>query len=351
MIARKGGLIVALEGLCPEGGEPQLGFLRELSTGLPLRSGGLSRQDQLAFETFLSPLKARGGPIAAVLSDKQRGLVPAVAALFPDLPHQFCQSPSLRNLAEPLASADQAFKVTLRKALRTEIGEWIRTENESDPTPGVGTVTGLLPSADPTPTEEARAAPETGAAPEPGGRLASSVDSAAPPSAAETLAPPSDAPRPDRQNQVVIALLRRIRSLLTLEGRPPFRLAGVELYTRVIELTELIRELLGHPADPRLRAVLNGLDRVLPAFAGSAQELQQGAQWLTEIAKILQEPIEGSLSGEQVAGHLEARLAELQAIPLVSRDGSVSRSPPDSHPQLRFGPLPLLRRPAAAPDP
>src|SRR5712691_11721570 len=36
---QQGGLIVALDGLAPQGGEPQIWFIRELSSGLTLRSG------------------------------------------------------------------------------------------------------------------------------------------------------------------------------------------------------------------------------------------------------------------------------------------------------------------------
>src|SRR5262245_25082876 len=36
---QQGGLIIALDGLAPQGGEPQIWFIRDLSTGLTLRSG------------------------------------------------------------------------------------------------------------------------------------------------------------------------------------------------------------------------------------------------------------------------------------------------------------------------
>ncbi len=65
---------MALDGLEPEAGEPQLWFIRELSTGLTLRSGWLSRQTQGAFD-----------------------------------------------LAKPLSDAE--FKTELRKAVREQIGE------------------------------------------------------------------------------------------------------------------------------------------------------------------------------------------------------------------------------------
>ena len=53
LVDEQGGLIIALDGLQPEAGEPQLWVIRELSTGLTLRSGWLSRQTQDAFEDFL----------------------------------------------------------------------------------------------------------------------------------------------------------------------------------------------------------------------------------------------------------------------------------------------------------
>src|SRR5262249_18530244 len=74
MAQQQGGLIIALDGLAPQGGEPQIWFIRELTSGLTLRSGWLSQQDQTTFEAFLQPLKHLEWPIAAGLSDKQTGL-------------------------------------------------------------------------------------------------------------------------------------------------------------------------------------------------------------------------------------------------------------------------------------
>jgi hypothetical protein len=74
-----GGLILALDALAPQAGEPQIWFIRELSSGLTLRSGWLTQQDQTTFEAFLKPLKQLEWPILAVLSDKQTGLRPALA--------------------------------------------------------------------------------------------------------------------------------------------------------------------------------------------------------------------------------------------------------------------------------
>lgn len=129
-MAERVGLILSLDGLAPEGGEPQLWVVRELLSGLTLRSGWMSQQDQAAFVNFLWPIRESGLRVEAVLSDKQRGLVPAVAEVFPHAQHGFCQTHYLKNATAPVAEADEAMKVTLRKQVRQEIGGLIRQEQE-----------------------------------------------------------------------------------------------------------------------------------------------------------------------------------------------------------------------------
>ena len=112
-----GGLIIALDGLAPQGGEPQIWFIRELTSGLTLRSGWLCQQDQPTFEAFLAPLKQLEWPILAVLSDKQTGLVPAVATVLPHSRHQWCQAHYLRNLAERVHTRFRADAAAMRAVM------------------------------------------------------------------------------------------------------------------------------------------------------------------------------------------------------------------------------------------
>lgn len=120
------------------------GVVRALRTGLTLRSGWMSMQDQTACENVLHPIAATGWHVSVVLSDKQRGLVPAIHTTFPHAKHALCQSHYLKNLAEPIAAADETMKVQLRKKIRGSVGQVIRAEHVDHP--GVLTVTGLLPS-------------------------------------------------------------------------------------------------------------------------------------------------------------------------------------------------------------
>jgi len=279
---QQGGLIVALDGLAPQGGEPQIWFIRELSSGLTLRSGWLCRQDQPTFEAFLAPLKHLEWPILAVLSDKQTGLVPAVATVLPHSRYQFCQAHYLRNLAAPLAEADAAFKVALRQSVRQQVGDVIRQEPRTAPShAGVLTVTGLLPS----PLE----APQAPASHSPTPRIS----------------PTAPAPEAD---EVITQLFRHTRYLLTLKGRPPFWLAGLETYERLHNVAQLSLDLLAARYDPRLAQLYQGLQSALTPMAEPYHALYQGAAWLRDIAYILEPCPTQPLSAAQVAGQLRGYL-------------------------------------------
>ncbi len=143
-VATKQGLILTLDGMAPQGGEPQLWLVRELRTGYTIRSGWMSEQSQVAFENFLQPIVETNWLIQAVMSDKQRGLVPAVKELFPNAAYTYCQSHYFGNLAAPISVADERLKVSLRKEVRSEIGDLVRPEEVESR--GVLLVTGMLPT-------------------------------------------------------------------------------------------------------------------------------------------------------------------------------------------------------------
>lgn len=269
------GLIIALDGLAPQAGEPQIWFIRELLSGLTLRSGWLSKQDQTTFEAFLKPLKHLEWPILAVLSDKQTGLGPALGKILPHCRHQWCQAHFLRNLAEPLADADATFKGEVRRAVRQYVGELMRQEPPTEPSQaGVLTVTGLLPSALDAP--KARA-----------------TDSETPKAQAD---------------EIITDLFRHTRYLLTLKGRPPFRLAGLETYERLQNVAGFSLELLSTHYDPRLAQLYQGIEAALSPLAKTYEEIQQGAAWLHDIAYILEPSATSPRSASTVAGQLRRYL-------------------------------------------
>lgn len=121
--AQHGGLILALDGLQPVGGDEQLWFVRELraATGLTLHAAWLPVVDETTLQRFLAPVAALGYPVLAVLSDKQKGLPEAVQATWPGVRHQYCQAHYLNNVADPLYTQDRHLKTQMAKELRQEV--------------------------------------------------------------------------------------------------------------------------------------------------------------------------------------------------------------------------------------
>jgi hypothetical protein len=285
-IAAQTGLLLSLDGLAPEGGEPQLWVVRELQTGLTVRSGWLSQQDHTTFSNFLQPIADQGWRVTAILSDKQRGLEPAVAAVFPDTPHAWCQLHYLNNAAEPVAAAVEQLKVTLRQDIRDRVGPLIRQE-AGPSAPGVLTVTGLLPS----PLTPPSAPGVTGAAPTP--------------------VAPASSPAQARES-IVQDLLRRVRFLLTLKARPPFGLAGLEMVERLTEVVTCLDHLLDHQPEARLAQLRSGLQQALATVQADYALLRQAGDWLQQLAALLDPDGKPQRTGVQVRGEFEAYLAQIE---------------------------------------
>ena len=284
-VAAQSGLLLSLDGLAPEGGEPQLWVVRELQTGLTVRSGWLSQQDHATFINFLQPIADQGWRVRAVLSDKQRGLEPAVAVVFPAIPHAWCQLHYLNNAAEPVAAAVEQLKMTLRQDIRERVGPLIRQEAGPN-APGVLTVTGLLPS----PLTLPSAPGVTGAAP----------------TAVVPVPTPAQAREP-----IVQDLLRRVRYLLTLKARPPFGLAGLEMYERLTEVVTCLDRLLAHQPEARLAQLQTGLQQALATVQADYALLRQAGDWLQQLAALLDPDGQPRRTGAEVRREFEAYLAQI----------------------------------------
>jgi len=87
---------------------------------------------------------------------------------------------------------------------------------------------------------------------------------------------------------VITQLLRHTRYVLTLKGRPPFRLAGIETYERLQHVARGSLDLLAQRYEPRLAPLYQGLQAALPPVAETYYALHQGAAWLRAIAYILE---------------------------------------------------------------
>ena len=273
VLGREKGLLLSLDGLMPEGGEPQLWIIRELQTGWTLRSGWMNNQDEAAFVEFLQPIADLHLAVKAVMSDKQRGLLPAVKVVFPNAKHGICQFHYLNNAAEPVAEVDEQMKIGLRQEVRSEVGELIRKKQAEKPI--IPVVTGMIPSPVP--------------------------------------AAPLETKDADERERIVQDILSRVRYLLTLKGHPPFRLAGIEMFSRLQEVVTCLHALLAHQTEPRLLKLCTGLQKALATSHPTYIELSQAATWLLDLANILDPDGKPARTGVQVQAEWQACLTAIEA--------------------------------------
>lgn len=106
-LREQGAIVLAVDGVHFDGRSAVLYVLRDILSAEVLyaeRRPARSVPDLLGMLTRVRDLAARLGiPIVGTVSDKERSLVPAIRKVFPEVPHQYCQSHYLGNLARPLA--------------------------------------------------------------------------------------------------------------------------------------------------------------------------------------------------------------------------------------------------------
>lgn len=138
----RGGLMVSLDGLEPEGASEQLWVVREVQTDRILVVGWLPRVNHKTLKALLKPVVDMGLPVLATVSDKQGCVRKALQEVWPDVPHQWCQSHYLGHATRPIYDHDSALKTEMRKTIRQEIrasvGEVLSDTEESAFSPSVG---------------------------------------------------------------------------------------------------------------------------------------------------------------------------------------------------------------------
>ena len=119
VLASQQKVVLAIDGLQPDVGHEVLWVLRDVLSGEVLLAKSLLSARQQDLAGLLSAVKASCPvPVAGVVSDGQRSIRKAVAAVFPGVPHQLCQFHYLREAARPIYEADRHAKKELKKKLR-----------------------------------------------------------------------------------------------------------------------------------------------------------------------------------------------------------------------------------------
>lgn len=97
---------------------------------------------------------------------------------------------------------------------------------------------------------------------------------------------------------------QKVRYLLTLKGRPPFRLAGIEMYERLREVNACVRSMLESHSDQRLSEIQHGLEEALAIVQDTYHDLYQAERWLEKMAEVLDPEGKPERSGAEVRQEL-----------------------------------------------
>ena len=115
----QGRLILAIDGLQPDVGHEVLWVIREVLSGEVLVARSLLSSCQSDLAALLREAVAGlNAPVVGVVSDGQQSIGKAVAAVFPDVPHQFCQYHYFKQAAGPAWEADRHAKKELKQRVR-----------------------------------------------------------------------------------------------------------------------------------------------------------------------------------------------------------------------------------------
>ena len=97
-----GGMILLVDGVQFDEHSPVLYVVSDALSHETLFAERHDVRSAKVLESLLERVKAMNVQVLAIVSDKEKGLVPAIHAVFPDVPHQFCQLHFLKRCAQPL---------------------------------------------------------------------------------------------------------------------------------------------------------------------------------------------------------------------------------------------------------
>jgi hypothetical protein len=120
-VRANGGLIIAIDGIQPDKGNETVYLVRDVLTGRVLAAENVRVSNTETIKQLLAPVVALKLPVLGAVSDAQESLGQAIAALWPEIPHQLCQFHYLREASRPMYEADRGLRKEIRKAIQQPV--------------------------------------------------------------------------------------------------------------------------------------------------------------------------------------------------------------------------------------
>lgn len=116
-----GGVIISIDGIQPDKGSETIYLVRDVVTGRLLAAENVRISDTPTITALLRSICELDVPVVGAVSDAQESLLQAIAALWPDIPHQVCQFHYLREASRPMYDVDRKVRKQIRKAIQQDV--------------------------------------------------------------------------------------------------------------------------------------------------------------------------------------------------------------------------------------
>lgn len=99
---KQGGIVLLIDGVQFDNHSPVLYVVSDAISHETLFAERHDSRTSPALQALLERVKKLGIPVLGIVSDKEKGLVPAIKAVFPNVPHQYCQFHFVKRCASAL---------------------------------------------------------------------------------------------------------------------------------------------------------------------------------------------------------------------------------------------------------
>ncbi len=111
----QGGIVLMCDGVQFEDRSPVLYLAWDALSGEPLFGERKLYRGAEDLIPLLEGVRDMNVPVLGIVTDKEKGLVPAVEHVFPEVPYQFCHTHFLKNCAKPLQTDTSALGKAVRR--------------------------------------------------------------------------------------------------------------------------------------------------------------------------------------------------------------------------------------------
>lgn len=131
----QGGIVLMCDGVQFDPYAPVLYLAWDAVSGTPLFGERKTFRSEDDLRSIAERVKAMDVPVIAIVSDKEKGLFPALEAVFPGVPYQLCQTHFLKNCARPLEADTGALGASVVRRATAVHAIAKRLHDAESPTP------------------------------------------------------------------------------------------------------------------------------------------------------------------------------------------------------------------------